>query len=450
MKSKIITLAVAFVLGVTAIAFSVRPSAAPSGKGSGKNTKITDPKELAEIVSNLPSAEDYYEMAQKAALGKDQKSVSAAAAATENDFRSLSFYDKTTTASRERETKSITEREEVFEDYFETRTIYREGKEAEISMCQELIAHHTADAVFYNVNYTLYTCYEYSIEYYSDYGLHKEGETQEIIKISRVTLDADFYLGKDGGYLKYNEYDFINEDAEYLNDKLVETDEEDDVQKAARAEAINALRKNLGKWINIFYISDYDMDNPPDVDNMTEDEQLDIMAQMVCDLVSMELVDSLVEAVTKNHDALLKLADIAELAEDKSCFDKTGKLYLATPLGRYTMLSRFGYQPSESDLNGVTDIYGNIDYGRLYPVKNSAFILDLTKADRPGWYLDFEYSSYINSDTYSLYSTSAMDEDLYITNIDNAVVPKVGSDRTFYDVMGKSVKKILKKFMEEN
>ena len=78
MKSKIITLAVAFVLGVTAIAFSVRPSAAPSGKGSGKNTEITDPKELAEIVSNLPSAEDYYAMAQKAALGKDQKSVSAA------------------------------------------------------------------------------------------------------------------------------------------------------------------------------------------------------------------------------------------------------------------------------------------------------------------------------------------------------------------------------------
>ena len=94
MKSKIITLAVAFVLGVTAIAFSVRPSAAPSGKGSGKNAKITDPKELAEIVSNLPSAEDYYEMAQKAALGKDQKSVSAAAAATENDFRSLSIFDE--------------------------------------------------------------------------------------------------------------------------------------------------------------------------------------------------------------------------------------------------------------------------------------------------------------------------------------------------------------------
>lgn len=420
MKSKIITLAVAFVLGVTAIAFSVRPSAAPSGKGSGKNTKITDPKELAEIVSNLPSAEDYYEMAQKAALGKDQKSVSAAAAATENDFRSLSIFDDFSMEYRDsRSSGAGTDNYSEFRNY--------------VRMYQKCSAYYTAEAVYYNINYTLIS---ESATTFNSYATRTS-------KNSRIDLDADFYLGVAGGFLRYNSYDIIIEDKKVVDGQLVEEDEKD-TETLAKEEIYNALSKSFGKWINIFDYDDVDLDTPPDgFDNMSEDEQLNLMAKMMCSMVSSELAEMLMSSVKTDMQSILKMAGLTALAEDKSndYYDKTAKLYKMTPFGRYTMLSRFGYEPSEYELENATSSNGKIDYNKLYPVKTSSFLLDMSKGDKPTWYMDFND---VGDNSLTMHET------FYVTNIDNTVVPKVSSKKNLFDYLGKTAKNILKKLMEEN
>ncbi len=436
MKSKIITLAVAFVLGVTAIAFSVRPSAAPSGKGSGKNTEITDPKELAEIVSNLPSAEDYYAMAQKAALGKDQKSVSAA---TENDFRSLSIFDEFSMQYRDSSYESLEDK--YAEDHY-NNTIYRIRTSEYSNFYQEVSAYYTSEAVYYNINYTLISSYKKEEDYNRDYGIKKKG-IYETISNKRIDIDADFYLGVAGGFIKYNSYDIIEENKKIANGQLVEDDEKD-TETLAKEEIYNALSKSFGKWLNIFDYDDVDLDTPPDgFDNMSEDEQLTLMAKMMCSIVSAELADILISSVKTDMQSILKMAGLAALAEDKSnaYYDKTAKLYKMTPFGRYTMLSRFGYEPSEYELEKATSSDGKIDYNKFYPVRTSSFLLDMSKGDKPTWYMDFD-----NVGDNGL----SMHEIFYVTNIDNTVVPKVSSTKNLYDYLGKTAKNILKKLMEEN
>lgn len=434
MKSKIITLAVAFVLGVTAIAFSVRPSAAPSGKGSGKNTKITDPKELAEIVSNLPSAEDYYEMAQKAALGKDQKSVSAAATATENDFRSLSIFDEFSMQYRDSSYESLIDNNNY--------AIYRISTSEYSNFYQEVSAYYTSEAVYYNINYTLISSYKKEEDYNRDYGIKKKGIYKTILN-KRIDIDADFYLGVAGGFIKYNSYDIIEENKKIANGQLVEDDEKD-TETLAKEEIYNALSKSFGKWLDIFDYDDVDLDTPPDgFDHMSEDEQLNLMAKMMCSMVSAELADILISSVKTDMQSILKMAGLTALAEDKSndYYDKTAKLYKMTPFGRYTMLSRFGYEPSEYELEHATSSDGKIDYNKFYPVETSSFLLDMSKGDKPTWYMDF---SNIGDNNLTMH------EIFYVTNIDNTVVPKVSSKKNLYDYLGKTAKNILKKLMEEN
>jgi hypothetical protein len=167
------------------------------------------------------------------------------------------------------------------------------------------------------------------------------------------------------------------------------------------------------------------------------------MAKMMCSIVSAELADILISSVKTDMQSILKMAGLAALAEDKSnaYYDKTAKLYKMTPFGRYTMLSRFGYEPSEYELEKATSSDGKIDYNKFYPVRTSSFLLDMSKGDKPTWYMDFD-----NVGDNGL----SMHEIFYVTNIDNTVVPKVSSTKNLYDYLGKTAKNILKKLMEEN
>lgn len=433
MKSKIITLAVAFVLGVTAIAFSVRPSAAPSGKGKGKNASVSEPTELAEIISALPAAHEYYAMAQQAALDKTAKSV-AEEVPEKSGMRSVTVCD-----DYSRETSS-------YSSY--RGTGYYESVNANVKQYQEMVASFTAEAVYYNVKYTIIS----SEERLEERGEGRDKNSARTETNVSTTVDAEYYLGERGAFFKFNNYEVYEESLNYVNNKQVdEEDARDEVQKLAKDKATEAIRKNYGKWINAIYVSDYDLDTEPDdMENMSEDDVLKAMAQMVCAEISVQFLESLMGVTETNTSTLKTMAGLMELAEDKSndYYDKAGRLYNMTALGKYTMLSRFGYEPSTNDFggSGPNDEKG---YESLTPVKDSSFILDLSDGKKPAWYLDFDFHSYVSYNGGSSSNSAKMHEDIYFTNIDNTVVPKVKSKKTMYDFIGKQVVKIIKKLMQE-
>lgn len=438
MKSKIITLAVAFVLGVTSIAFSVRPAGVPSGKGSGKNTEIEKPEELAQIILSLPSADEYYTMALKSVADKNAKSAAVAADGVVADIRPVSVYDEYSRKSSDSKsyTYKTADRVSAYETYSGT----------EMQQTQKAAVYFTAEAVYYNVKISNTQREEKREKYYIDFGEHKQGESSKTVTTVITETDAEFYLGVKGAFLKYNKFTVNSETLNYENDKLVENDEEENDEYDAEKVAFDAISDNLGKWINVLYFSDYSLDTEPDnIENMDEEAIINAMTQATCAQLSSMLVANFKSSIDTDCASLKKIAGIAALAENKSnsYYEKTEDFYVMTPLGRYTMLTEFGYKP--------TNITNN-DYNSLYPVRDSSLVLDLTDGAKPAWYLDFNFSNNSGSSdsmvSYSTYTYDSLHEDLYLTNIDNTVVPAVKAKKSLYDFIGKQIKEFITKEAE--
>lgn len=435
MKGKIIALSVAFAFGAAAIAFSVRPAGVPSGKGSGKNASVDKPQELVGIVSSLPSAQDYYQMALQSKAKKAVKGVAAEAEITDGKFRPATVRDVTsfnTSVSDEYVYRDKTEYSPNHEE-----TVYRTTKTVEVNLDREVVAHYAKDGVYYDIEGTVsqeqtdYECY------YVDYGSHKQGNT-EVKVTTKMEIDGAMYIGVKGVYFKYDNYEIKTSTVRTVNGKTVEDETEDTEISDIGEMSLKAIRDHYGKWIDALYEFDGNIDESTATD-------IDAIIQYSCAELSNMLSERFVECIDSNAQYMGKIANAGARAETKSneYFEKDGDFYIATPFGRYSLLSDFGYEPSASELTsgGASGEDGKINYEKIYAVKNSSFLLDLTDGKNPAWQLNFSFNtSKKPSADQERRISSSMRQKLYVGNIDNVELPKISSSKNVYDFIGKDLK----------
>lgn len=370
MIKKIILLVLSFSFSVTSVVYGTVTKADPvsSGTGAGTSVKIADTSALSNVMSQIPSFDDY--TGEQTIREKYP------------DFKPFTMIE---TGYGEERKQSADSREIVEND--ETKYIplihenaVRKNHSLSISFTEEAVYYHSVGSLTTtNVYYELKT---------GD-SPDKDYEYREFLDATRSTtnFDAEIYHSKNETLIKYNKWEIIEEVSDTLNQyespifkaapEKVLTDEDEIMEAEMAAKAQKMREDNYGTWLKLEIYSEEELaekySNPPSEENTEAymDYMLDYMVDEICSQISIQERDSIVTANTSNCIYLGKLASFITSEDENVNFKKEGNQYDLV-LGKQVQTgvnedgsARYEYKEVGKEAY-IATVFGNIYNGEGY------------------------------------------------------------------------------------
>ena len=343
MIKKIILLVLSFSFSVTSVVYGTVTKADPvsSGTGTGTSVKIKDTSALSNVMSQIPSYDDY----------TGEQSIRE----KYPDFKPFTMVETGYGKNRSEDPWS--------------REIVKDGKKEYLSLVKEttettnhsLSISFTEDAVYYHsvgsrittkcyyeyeMNTSTYWQNDQSYEYsYYDY------DYEDFVDAERTTInfDAEIYHSKDATLIKYNKYETINQVSDTLNQnyqpvfKAAEEeeilDEDEQMEKEMQEKVAKIREDNYGVWLKLETYTDEELatkfgdlmnpETPPTEENYEQYKNLmiDYMIYETCNLVSEAEAKSFATANASNCAYLGRLASFITSDDENVSFKKEGNEY---------------------------------------------------------------------------------------------------------------------------
>ncbi len=326
MIKKIILLVLSFAFSVTSVVYGTVTKADPVSSGTGKGTsvKIADTSALSNVMSQIPSFEDY--TGEQTIREKYP------------EFKPFTMVE----TGYGQETKRSTASREIVEND-ETKYIPLIHENA-VCKNHSLSISFTEEAVYYHSIGSL-TLTDIYYEVKTGDSPESDYESQEFLDAERTitNFDAEIYHSKDATLIKYNKWEIIEEVADTLNQyespifkaaPEKELTDEDDIMEAEMAAKAQKMREdNYGVWLELEIYSEEELaakySHPPaDVESEAYmNYMLDYMVDEVCSQISIAERDSIVTANASNCVYLGRLASFITSENENVSFQKDGNEY---------------------------------------------------------------------------------------------------------------------------
>ena len=369
MIKKIILLVLSFSFSVTSVVYGTVTKADPvtSGTGAGTSAKIADTSALSNVMSQIPSFDDY--------TGEQKISEKYP------DFKPFTMVETGYGAN----TKDTTYR----------RTTVKDGEIEYVDLIQRNIetTNHslsisfTEDAVYYHsIGSKLSTNIYYEYEISETSGSYSFDTEEDFVDAERtvINFDAEIYHSKDATLIKYNKWETLEEVAtthryqtplfEAAPEKVIDEDDEEAKMEAEMTAKAQKMREdNYGTWLKLEIYSEEELaekySNPPtDVESEAYmDYVLDMMVDQVCSQISIQERDSIVTANASNILYLGILSDFITSDNENVSFEKNGNEYKLINTKRVqTGVNPETEQPIYEDVNVGEQAYISAIFGNQY------------------------------------------------------------------------------------
>lgn len=369
MIKKIILLVLSFSFSVTSVVYGTVTKADPvsSGTGTGTSVKIADTSALSNIMSQIPSFNDY----------TGEQSISE----KYPDFKPFTMVE---TGYGETTKDQTYRRETVKNGEIEYTNLIRRNVE---TTNHSLSISFTEDAVYYHsVGSKLSTNIYYEYEINADSGSYSFDTDEDFVDAERtvINFDAEIYHSKEGTLIKYNKWETLEEVAtthryqtplfEAAPEKVIDEDDEEAKMEAEMTAKAQKMREdNYGTWLKLEIFTEEELaqkySNPPaDVESEAYmNYMLDYMVDEVCSQISIQERDSIVTANASNILYLSILSDFITSDNENISFDKNGNEYKLINTKRIqTGVNPETEQPIYEDVNVGEQAYISAIFGNQY------------------------------------------------------------------------------------
>lgn len=335
MIKKIILLVLSFSFSVTSVVYGTVTKADPvsSGTGTGTSVKIGDTSALSNVMSQIPSFDDY--TGEQTIREKYP------------DFKPFTMVE---TGYGEDTKESLYRRETVKDGQVEYVDLIQRNLE---TTNHSLSISFTEDAVYYHsvgskISTNIY--YEYETQEGKDgdytYDYYSFDTEEDFVDAERtiINFDAEIYHSKDATLIKYNKYETLKEVADTNRyqtplfkaapEEVIPEDDKEALQEKKMLDTAQKMREdNYGTWLKLEIFSEEDLaekySNPPaDVESEAYmNYMLDYMVDMTCSELSIRERDSIVMANASNIRYLGILSDFITSDDENVSFEKKGNEY---------------------------------------------------------------------------------------------------------------------------
>ena len=359
MIKKIILLVLSFSFSVTSVVYGTVTKADPvtSGTGSGTSVKIADASALSNVMSQVPSFNDY----------TGEQSISE----LYPDFKSFTMVE---TGYAEKQTDSYYRRATMKGDEVEyvdliQRNIETTNHSLTISFTEDAVYYHSIGSKISENRYFEYELRTPDEGYtYTQYSFSPEEDFVDA-KRSVINFDAEIYHSKDGTFIKYNKWETLEEVAEthrygtpqfeVAPEEPIDQDDKDAVQNKKMLDLSQKMREdNYGTWLKLEIFTEEELaqkySNPPS-DTQSEayyNYMLDYMVDMTCSELSIRERDSIVTANANNIRYLGLLSDFIAGENEDVTFEKEN--------GEYKLVNGKYIEVVDPETNEPTTVYKNI------------------------------------------------------------------------------------------
>lgn len=334
MIKKIILLVLSFSFSVTSVVYGTVTKADPvtSGTGAGTSVKIENTSALSNVMSQIPSFDDY----------TGEQSISE----KYPDFKPFTmietgYGEKTTERTYTRETVKDGQKEYV---NLIQRNIETTNHSLSISFTEDAVYYHSVGSKISTNVYFEYEIQEgndgeYKYDYYSFYE-------DDFVDAERtiINFDAEIYHSKEATLIKYNKWETLKEVAttqqyerplyEAAPEEVIDENDAEALQEKKMLDMAQKMREdNYGTWLKLEIFSDEELadkySNPPaDVESEAYmNYMLDYMVDMTCSQISLQERDSIVTANAQNCVYLGILSDFITSENENVSFEKSGNEY---------------------------------------------------------------------------------------------------------------------------
>lgn len=348
MVKKIIVLAISFVLAIgSLVSYNViNDEAVEFGAGAGVSRTINSVSELSDVLSKIPSFEEYSENANISdAEGREEFS-----GITVVETGYVSTYDGYRRGIR------LPKQDEENENLYKSRNQTLKNHRLEMSFAPNAVYYHSIGTMWNAVEYYVYeepqdssSSYEFTF-YNEDFALAMREKTD---------YDVEIYHAQDRTMFKINSYETVTQRATKIEEnkkvyvdyeeEVEESDEDLDTEGQMMANLANEMikirEKNYGVWIEYPRAEEGEGEGEPtepedpfaglDPDNMTEEQQKEFYINMLVQQFSVALTEvayqdliTVQQAHASNKAYLGRLAGyIADKASDGDYFKRKGNSY---------------------------------------------------------------------------------------------------------------------------
>ena len=263
MIKKIILLVLSFSFSVTSVVYGTVTKADPvtSGTGAGTSVKIADTSTLSNVMSQIPSFDDY----------TGEQSISE----KYPDFKPFTMVETGYGATK---TTTMDRRASMNGDEVEYVTLVKENVE---STNHSLSISFTEDAVYYHsigskVSENIYYEFDANAEKPESY-LDRENDFLDAER-TVINFDAEIYHSKEATLIKYNKWETLKEVSDTHRygtpqykaapEEVIDEDDKDALQEKKMLDMAQKMREdNYGTWLKLEIFSDEDLaekyGNPP-------------------------------------------------------------------------------------------------------------------------------------------------------------------------------------------
>ena len=382
MIKKIILLVLSFSFSVTSVVYGTVTKADPvtSGTGAGTSAKIADTSALSNVMSQIPSFDDY----------TGEQSISE----KYPDFKPFTMvetgYGATTTTTIDR-------RASMNGDEVEYVALVKENVE---STNHSLSISFTEDAVYYHsigskVSENIYYEFDANAENPEPY-LDRENDFLDAER-TVINFDAEIYHSKEGTLIKYNKWETLKEVSDTHRygipqykaapEEVIDEDDKDALQEKKMLDMAQKMREdNYGTWLKLEIFTEEELaqkySNPP-ADPESEayyNYMLDYMVDMTCSELSIRERDSIVMANANNIRYLGILSDFIAGENENVSFKKEN--------GEYKLVTGKDVEIVDPETNETTTVYQEV--GKQAYV-SAIFGSQYNNKDRYGTYVNFSY-----------------------------------------------------------
>lgn len=354
MIKKIILLVLSFSFSVTSVVYGTVTKADPvtSGTGAGTSVKIEDTSALSNVMSQIPSFDDY----------TGEQSISE----KYPDFKPFTMIETGYGST----TKETTYRRETVKDgQIEYLNLIQRNIE---TTNHSLSISFTEDAVYYHsVGSKLSTNIYYEYEIVEETGRYSFDTEEDFVDAERtvINFDAEIYHSKDATLIKYNKWETLEEVAtthryqtplfEAAPEKVIDEDDAEAQMEAEMTAKAQKMREdNYGTWLKLEIYSEEELaekySNPPaDVESEAYmDYVLDMMVDQVCSQISIQERDSIVTANASNIRYLGILSDFIAGENENVSFKKEN--------GEYKLVTGKDVEIVDPETNETTTVYQEV------------------------------------------------------------------------------------------
>lgn len=323
MVKKIVVIAISFAFALTS--FIVGKSASGGvevGAGKGVSRSINSVEELAEVISKVPTFNDYLENSDlTSAEGfEDFKGVTVIETADRKDHSNYRYGIYLPT-------DEVCEGDPQYKSRTTSETIHR----VEMSFAANAVYYHAVGSRG-NGTYYYHDDYDENLRnnFYND-GLRYAERTRE-------DYDVEVYHSNSKTMFKINAWTSVDERATYFDYSknnynwsayvpTVEDDEENSFSKTFENEMLKIRDASFGKWIELDLNAEVDEDFE-NIEDMTEDQIINMYIDQIVATISYTQVQSIAQVNDNNKAYISKLSTyLAAHANDSEYFKKSGNNY---------------------------------------------------------------------------------------------------------------------------